>query len=511
MISYFSPYRSDGRLAVSRFALLMAIVLLPSIAPAQQAAPAKYKLAVLIPFEGVITPLVEQYLYRHLDAARQRGADLVIIQIDSPGGLLEESLRIAERLQTLDWAHTVAYVPKSAGSQALSGAAIAALGCDEIVMHPHARLGDAGPIFLAEDALFRHAPEKLRSDLALKVRRLASAKGRPPALAEAMVDPNCEVFPVTNKVTGEFTYLSEAEIASLKDADDWERGKVVFESRRDHFLEVEGERAVELKLASATADNLDQLQQRYHWGELVTLRYTWVDTLVSILNNGWITGLLLVIGIICLYVEFSAPSGIAATISALCFILFFWSRVLGGTAGWLEVVLFVFGVGLVLVEVFLLPGFGFSGITGALFIVASLVMASQRFVIPRTNYDLKELINTLAIMVGSGMGVIALAVLLRNHLRRIPAFNSLVLAPPDPEPAPVTSASSVPSGRKLRVSEQGATTTPLRPSGKARFDGESFDVVAEGSYIPPGRTVRVVEIISNRVMVVEVEGESHSA
>ncbi len=77
--------------------------------------------------------------------------------------------------------------------------------------------------------------------------------------------------------------------------------------------------------------------------------------MVYVLNRPFVTGLLLVIGLMCLYVEFSAPSGIAATIAGLCFVLFFWSRVLGGTAGWLEVVLFLFGAVLVLVEIFLVP------------------------------------------------------------------------------------------------------------------------------------------------------------
>ena len=66
---------------------------------------------------------------------------------------------IAERLRDTKWAHTVAFVPY----MALSGAAIMALGCDEIVMDAHAKLGDAGPIFLNEGAIFEHAPEKIRT------------------------------------------------------------------------------------------------------------------------------------------------------------------------------------------------------------------------------------------------------------------------------------------------------------------------------------------------------------
>ena len=99
-------------------------------------------------------PGLERYLFRKLDAAKQQGADLVILEIDSPGGRLKESLEIAEYLQKLDWAHTVAYVPR----EAISGAAIVSLGCDEILMAPHARIGDAGAIVMDEDSFFRFAP-----------------------------------------------------------------------------------------------------------------------------------------------------------------------------------------------------------------------------------------------------------------------------------------------------------------------------------------------------------------
>ena len=474
----------------------------PMLLAQEKDRPEKFKKAVIIPMEGPITPMLQKFLYRRLDTAREMGADLVIVRIDSPGGLVDESFEIADRFRTLDWATTVAYVPE----MALSGAAIAALGFDEIVMHPEARMGDAGPIIFGEDALFRHAPEKLVSDLAVRIRALAKSSDRPPALAEAMVNRNVEVFEATNKQTGEKTFMSEAELNTADNPDDWEKGQLVFESRKDHFLEVEGERAVELGLAEATVGGIEGLKKRYPWdGELTTLEHTWVDTTVYVLNSSWVTFLLLIVGLVCLYIEFSAPgTGVGGTIAGICFVLFFWSRVLGGTAGWLEVLLFLSGAALVLVEIFLVPGFGFPGITGGLLIVASIVMASQRFVIPRSNYDMGQLINSLAVMVGSGIGFIALAFLLRRHFRLIPAFNSLVLAPPEPEEFALASPGPAASTREWLLGKEGLTASPLRPAGMARFDGELIDVYAEGTYIAPGVTVKVAEIRGNRVIVVEV-------
>jgi len=82
-----------------------------------------------------------------------------------------------------------------------------------------------------------------------------------------------------------------------------------------------------------------------------------VDAAVTILNLPLITGLLFVIGLVALYVEFSAPGiGMGGLIAGLCFAIFFWSRFLGGTAGWLEVILFLAGVAFLAVELFVLPG-----------------------------------------------------------------------------------------------------------------------------------------------------------
>ena len=99
-----------------------------------------------------------------------------MIEIDSPGGRLKESLEIAWRLQHIQRAHTVAYVP----FRAYSGAAIASLGCDEIIMARNAGWGDAGVIFRDEESLFRFVPEKLLSGLADELRSWPRPRtGRP--------------------------------------------------------------------------------------------------------------------------------------------------------------------------------------------------------------------------------------------------------------------------------------------------------------------------------------------
>lgn len=481
--------------------------IIPAIQPDQpvpkafgkKARPAVLEPAVVIRASGVIDALFREYLFRHLDVAKSRGAKLIILEIDSPGGTIYDSLLVAKRMLDIDWAHTVAYVP----DQALSGAAFLSLGCDEIIMAPTARLGDAGPVIQGEDALFRHAPEKLVSDLAVQVRSLAAAKGRPPALCEAMVNKGLEVFEVTNHKTGQKTFMSEPELRAAQDRQDWEQGKLIFESRKDHFFECTGDRAVVLELASATAKDFAALKETLGiTSNPQVLEYTWVDTLAFILNLWPVTVLMLLMALIFLYLELHAPGiGVFGILSGLCFAAFFWSRFLGGTADWLEVTLFAGGVLCVAIELFVSTGTLVAGVSGFLMILASLVMAGQENWIPASQHEVRSLMNNLAAVAGSGVVFVIVAAFLSQRLRSMPVFNRLLLEPPDS--ASSAAAIVAPTGPALIVGSQGVATTALRPIGRARFGDQSCEVTADGSIIDPGRRIKVVEISGGRILVVE--------
>lgn len=481
---------------------------------------AKYSQAVIIRFEGVITPRLEQYFFRKLDRAEKNGADLVIVEIESPGGMVEQSFNIAHRLRDLDWARTVAYVPR----EALSGAAFVALGCDEIVMAENAMLGDAGPIFLDEAAMFQHVPEKIRSDLAAKVRALAESKGRSPALAEAMVDMDLIVYRVRNTQTDHEAFMSQAEIDSDDRPELWEKGKPVHESREDHFLEVTGKRAVELALAGAIVQGRRALEEHYRLeSEPTILEPSGVDTAVYVLNLPIVTGLLFVIGLVALYVEFSAPGiGMGILMAGLCFAIFFWSRFLGGTAGWLELVLFLAGLAFLGVELFVLPGFGVAGISGALLLVASIIMAGQEFFQPSNAREWQTLTGNLLVVALSGATFVAVAVVLSRYFGSIPFLSRLTLAPPEPvsatgdltasgnvRPTTEQGAGEQGTGDTLRIAavqigDLGTADSALRPAGKAKFQNRYLDVITDGEFIAKGSPVRVVHLSGNRVVVSEV-------
>ncbi len=477
----------------------------------ESSAAPRYERAVLIQFQGPITPLLEQFALRKLDLARRQGADLVVFEIDSPGGFLDSSFHVATALQDLDWATTVAFI----SHEAISGAAIVALGCDQIVMAKDARIGDAGAIFQGKDALFRYAPEKIQTDLARRIRDLAAAKDRSPALAEAMVDMDLVVYHVRNRATGETTLMTEPEIEASDRPADWEKQKPVIESRKARFLELNGERAVELGLADRLAATRTEVQEQLQVaGEPLVLKPTFVDTTVTILNFSFVTGLLLVIAVAALLFEASAPGiGIGGLVSGLCFALFFWSRFLGGTSGWLEVILFLAGVIFIAIELFVIPGFGVAGVSGLLLIVASILMASQHFVVPNTGRELNTTLNSLTMIVGSGVGVILIAMAISYYRGSVPILSWLALKPMDVEPQKVADedgkgkplAARQPGRFPVQVGDWGVAESPLRPAGRVRFQDEYVDVVSDGAFVPQGRQVTVIKISGNRVQVREVD------
>ena len=464
----------------------------------------------LIVFDGVITPMRVAYLQRKLEAARESGVRVVVVEIHSPGGGVEESFAAARMLQQITWARTVAYIPE----MALSGGAVVALGCDDIVMSPHARLGDVGVIYQDDYAFFQYAPEKVRSDIALRMRALAEAKGRSPALAEAMVDMDLEVYRVVESSTNEVAYKTQAEIDSDNDPGRWQQKQPVFESRKEHFLEATGSRAVELGIAQGQADDREQVRQRYDLARLQVVRRSGVDVAVAVLNSWPITFLLLLVGVSALYVEMSAPGiSIGGLIAGLCFLALFWSRFLGGTCGWPEVILFASGVVFLTVELFVLPGFGISGLLGIVLILVSVVMAGQNFVLPSNERELVTMLRSLLVVFASGVAFVGVAMVASRYFGSIPVLNRLALKPPTSgtagdsqgKTADAKGAAALGESHGIQVGDWGVAVSPLRPAGKGRFGEEYVDIVADGAFVDQGTQVRVTDVSGNHIVVAPVE------
>ena len=470
--------------------------------------PATYKHGVIIDLAGEIGPGLEQYVFRKLDAAKEAGADLVVVEIDSPGGRLIESLEIAERLAKVDWAHTVAYVPENA----FSGAAVASLGCDEIVMGPNANWGDAGAILRDEKSFFHYVPEKFLSGFTGKLRSLAQAKGRPPALAEAIADKSMKVFHVRSLPKAgqpmQETYISEREFKASPD--EWKKLGEVATSGNDRFLTLTGTEAEKCGLAKFLVANREELAKHYGVNEFQVMTATWLDFTVEILNWWLVTALLIIIGLTGLYFELMSPGhGIGALIGAACFLLLFWSHFLGGTGGWLSAMLFLLGVGFIGVELFLLPGTMVPGLLGSALVLVGIVMLCQGFLIPETEGDVRTLAGTMAMILASAAIFVTAAIVITRRMDTLPLFSRLMLAPPDAEPAAAPGSAAAGEGR-LAVGDQGIAHTQLRPGGKGRFGERTIDVMASGDFLDRGTPIRIVRMSGNQVWV-EVIDETPAA
>ena len=188
--------------------------------------------AVIIPLHEDINPLSGELLKRKFNQAVESGVDVIILDIHSPGGYTYVTFELMDLITDAKDVETVAFIQKDA----ISGAALLSLACDKIIMLPDARMGDAGEIVMGADGAFRYTEAKSRSVLAQKVRDTAKATGRPIALAEKMVDKDMVVYHATHKTNGETRYISSKEWDSLKDVDDWVKGKPVREAGKGNVL-----------------------------------------------------------------------------------------------------------------------------------------------------------------------------------------------------------------------------------------------------------------------------------
>ncbi|MCA8987534.1 MAG: hypothetical protein KDA78_07830, partial [Planctomycetaceae bacterium] len=434
-------------------------------------------------------------------------AEIIIFRIESPGGYLMSGTNLANAIADLEEhkVRTVAYVP----DHAISSAAITALGCDEIYMGPDGQIGDAGVIRQEFDGAFERVPEKLLSPLRQTLKSLAERKHRPPAILEAMSFKDLEVFQVTHRDTGRVWYMSDAEIEESNG--EWIKGALVPESAKDLLLTLQDDRAVELKIAAGVVNDLDELKERLNVPadvELAPIGRTWVDTLIYILNDPFVTGFLLFVAIICIYIELHFMVGIFGICSGLCFAIFFWSRYLGGTATGLEIILFLIGIACILMEIFVIPGFGVFGVSGGLMILLSLILASETFNNIEPEVNSRHFVQALTVLIVPLFAVIATSMVISKYLPQIPFLRHIVLVPPTRKHAGDTDSlklrPDLADGEgTIQVGQIGTAMTVLRPAGKARFGDEIVDVVTQGPYISAESEVEIIQARGSRIVVRE--------
>ena len=446
--------------------------------------------AIQVSLKGRIQPgMVTQTIRLIKDQIRLGDKNFVCLWIDSPGGSLTDSIRLADFLATdLDPSkiRSVAYVPK----EARADAALIALACDQVVMHPQAELGGPSDYSLsAEDV--RYVRDMIRDEN-------GPWKSRPWPLVAAMIDPDLAVFPCrrAGQVGGEVRYLTKEQTRQL-DADKWTIGEEI--TRPGEPLSVDAQQAIEYRLANLTAENLQEFREHYGLEDLTVLEPGWADRLIELLKKPGVDAFLLMIAFVALYFELHTPGlGVGGFVATVCFAVFFWIKFEGETATVLEVILFLAGVACLLLEIFVLPGFGIFGLGGGGLVLASLILASQTYVLPQ---NIGELQRSVLPVVAAMLGVVAAAVFLQRWLPRAPILREMVLEPPAGEEAQEISRRESLVDLEGFVGTRGTTATQLTPSGKARFGEMLLDVITDGEVVERGRQIEVVEVRGNRVVV----------
>lgn len=445
---------------------LMGLAVLAAAQPAsapEEAEPVTLNLEIgdgpvfIVPVEGMIDLVLSRYVERAIADAESAGAAAIVFDIDTFGGLVDAADRIRTAiLQTP--IPTVAFVDPNAAS----AGALISLAADRIVMAPGASIGAA----TAVDGTGAYASEKIQSYMRGLMRATAEATGRDPRLAEAMVDERIEVEGVIE--AGRLLTLSAREALELGLAD----------------AVLPTQAAV---VAALGADGREIVQHRSTVTERV-LRFFGSPVVASILMIVMLGGL---------YFEVRTPGvGVPGVMAAMAAALFFAPHyLLGLVYGW-EVVLFFLGLLLILVELFILPGFGIPGILGVLMLLVSLVasrIGNVGFSFPGGG-EIAQAIVTLAVTL---VLLVALMFSLGRYLPRMQTVNRLVLAPELGSATGYTSAAE----NEALLGRRGVAVTPLRPAGTAEIAGERVDVVAQGTYIPAGQAVEVVRVRGARVEV----------
>jgi len=243
---------------------------------------------------------------------------------------------------------------------------------------------------------------------------------------------------------------------------------------------------------------------------LVKVPITWSENLVRFLTKPMVSGLLLTLGTLGLIFEMWTPGwGVGGTIGAFFLALFFGGQYLVGMAGWIEPLLFVLGVGLLLAEIFVIPGFGVAGIGGIILIVASLFLALVRHPFSTSPIAKEEYGQALYTI---SLSFVAVFVIIFLSLKFVPRTDiwkklrtSIVLT--SREESGQGYRGTPASWEKFRGKE-GKSLTILRPAGRAIFGEEILDVVTEGGFINRDSRIKVIKVEGNRIIVSESGKES---
>lgn len=415
------------------------------------------------------------YLSNGFAEARSLDADAILIHMNTYGGLLEaaDSMRTA-----ILYSPIPVYV--FIDNNAASAGALISIACKNIYMRKGANIGAATVVNQTGAAL----PDKYQSYMRSMIRSTAEAQGqdtliqngdtiykwkRDPLIAEAMVD---ERVVVPNLIDSTKVLTLTAQEA-LK----WGYCDGIAESTDQVITEYLGYKDYKMKSYSPSL----------------------FDNLKGFLMNPMLQGLLIIIIIGGIYFEMQSPGiGFPAIASLTAAVLYFAPLYLDGLAQNWEILMFVFGIILIVVEIFIIPGFGVAGISGIIFVIGGLTMG----LLNNTYFDFEHVSSaetgkaTLTVLMGLVIGF-ALTIWLSNKVGSKGPLKRMALH------TDLEEAVSSPSLTYL-IGKEGTAATVLRLSGKVMIDGKVYDGVSESGFIEKGTPVKVVRFENAQIYVIRI-------
>ena len=398
------------------------------------------------------------YVRRVVSEAEKENADAIIFKINTFGGRVDAATQIKDAILSTNIL-TIAFI----NNRAISAGSLIALSCNKIVMVEGSSIGATTVV----DQAGKKQSEKYQSYMRSEMRATAERNGRRKDIAEGMVDE-----------------------------------RVVVEGLADstQLITLTSEEAYNYGIADTLVNDIDKLLSAFNLksANKIEINQNWAEAVVRFLNNPIITSILIMIGFFGLLAEIKSPGwGVPGTAGLIALTLFFGTSYILQLASVIEILMFIIGVALILLEIFVIPGFGIAGISGIILVFASLffsLLGGDPFL------DF-ELVSRAIIQLSISL-VLALVLIfvLAKYLPKTSIFNKFVLSVSEKS---VDGFSSHTFAEDL-VGAEGIALTTLRPAGTGKINGRRVDVMTESEYVEKGKKIKVLAVDGIRVLVKEV-------
>lgn len=421
-----------------------------------------------VKIDGAIDMGLPYFLERVTEDAETAGAAYIIYEIDTFGGRVDAATKIKDAILS-SRIPTVAFINR----RAISAGALISLSCDSIFMTSGATIGAA----TAVDASGKKTSEKVISYMREEMASTAEATGRSREIAAAMVDDELEIeYQVT--ISGDT--LTANQINGFKEY---------------KLITLSTEYAVLLGIADYEIETFSEvlLYLGMKDAKVIDKTPSWSENLVRFLTHPAVAPMLMSLGFLGIMFELKSPGfGFPGAFGLLCIALFFGSHLLVGLADISEILILGTGILLIMLEIFVIPGFGIAGIGGTLLLLWGF------FQMLIGKYPTPDDYNTAywGLNIGIVTGIIGL-ILAFQFLTRSKIFQKIV-------PVKIQKKDegySVSKGFENLIGKSGIAETDLRPSGKIEIDGAQYHARSRGDFISSGTDVTVNSVEENELIV----------